>query len=87
MLWCRSSHDSLFKIGLLSNQPMLGVVLLTFILQIAVIYWQPMQTLFVTHPLSLLEFGIALGAITIILFAIEIEKWFSRRALPIGQAN
>ena len=34
----RSSRDSLFKIGLLSNKPLLGAVLLTFVLQMAVVY-------------------------------------------------
>jgi len=75
----RSNRDSLFKIGLFSNKPMLGAVLLTFILQIAVTYWKPLQTLFDTHPLTLLEFGIALGASTLIFIAVEIEKRFSRQ--------
>ena len=34
----RSSRDSLFKIGLLSNRLMVGAVLLTFVLQLALIY-------------------------------------------------
>ena len=34
----RSGKDSLFTVGLFSNKPLLGAVLLTFVLQLAVIY-------------------------------------------------
>ncbi|MBL6965732.1 MAG: cation-translocating P-type ATPase [Anaerolineales bacterium] len=83
----RSGRDSLFKIGLLSNKPMLGAVLLTFFLQIAVTYWGPLQTLFDTRPLTLFEFSIALGASMLIFVVVEIEKWFSRRALPSSKVS
>ena len=47
----RSSRDSLFKIGLFSNKALLGAVLLTFILQLAVVYLPFMQEIFKTVAL------------------------------------
>jgi Ca2+-transporting ATPase len=46
----RSNKDSLFKIGLLSNKPLLGAVSLTFLLQLAVTYLLALQMVFGTTP-------------------------------------
>ena len=48
----RSSRDSLFQIGVFSNLTMIGTVALTFALQIAVIYWPPLQQIFKTTALG-----------------------------------
>jgi magnesium-transporting ATPase (P-type) len=34
----RSEQDSFFRLGLLSNKPFLGAILLTLVLQLAVVY-------------------------------------------------
>ncbi len=78
----RSQRDSLFTIGLLSNPAMLGSVLLTFALQLAVIYVPFLQNIFDTTALSLPELLISLGAGSIVFIAIEIVKWVSRRRNP-----
>ena len=70
----RSRHSSLFQIGLLSNRYMLFAVLLTFFLQIAVIYLPFVQGFFSTIPLSLPQIGICLGLSLIVLLAVELEK-------------
>jgi Ca2+-transporting ATPase len=75
----RSDRESLFKLGLRSNQPLLGAVLLTLALQLLVIYWGPLQRVFGTEPLSLLELGVALAAATVVFWVVEIEKFFRRR--------
>jgi Ca2+-transporting ATPase len=75
----RSYRDSLFSIGLFSNKPLLGAVLLTFLLQLAVVYLPPMQDLFSITPLPPLELGISLAFSTLVFFAVEIEKAFLRR--------
>jgi P-type Ca2+ transporter type 2C len=75
----RSDHDSLFKIGLLSNKPMLGAVLLTLVMQLVVTYWGPAQTLFGTLALPPLELTISLLASTLVFWAIELEKLIKRR--------
>jgi Ca2+-transporting ATPase len=46
------SRESLFKVGLLSNKALLGAVLLTFVLQLAVVYVPFLQNLFKTNALS-----------------------------------
>jgi Ca2+-transporting ATPase len=79
VLAIRSEKESLFKIGLLSNKPLLGAVILTFGLQMATIYVPFLNPIFKTMPLDLDELFISLGLASIIFFAVEIEKWWKRR--------
>jgi Ca2+-transporting ATPase len=78
----RSDRDSLFHIGLLSNKPMLGSVLLTFVLQMMLMYWNPAQKLFGTQPLPLPELLIVLVASTLVFWAVEVEKLLKRNYEP-----
>ncbi len=75
----RTQRESLFKVGLLSNKAMLGSVLLTFVLQLAVIYLPFMNRVFNTIPLTWVELVISLGFSTLVFFSIELVKWFMRR--------
>jgi Ca2+-transporting ATPase len=75
----RSERDSLFAIGLMSNRPLLGAVLLTLGLQLAVIYTPFLNPIFKTHPLSLRELAFCLAVSSVVLFAVEIEKYLVRR--------
>jgi len=75
----RSERESLFKIGLTSNLPMLGAVLLTLTLQLLITYWGSTQSLFGIQALPLPELTISLAASTLVFWAVEIEKWFVRR--------
>jgi Ca2+-transporting ATPase len=75
----RSDRESLFKIGLLSNRPMLGAVALTFALQLSTIYVPFMQKIFKTEALSLRDLAIALALSTVVFWAVEVEKWVKRR--------
>ena len=79
VLAVRSGRESLFKIGLLTNKPLLGAVALTFVLQLAVIYWKPLQEIFSTQALSPFELALCLGLSTITFWAVEIEKYVRRR--------
>jgi len=72
----RSERDSLFKIGLFSNKSMLGAVLLTFALQMALIYVPFLQPIFNTRALSLSDLVISLLFSTVVFFGIEIRKRF-----------
>ena len=76
----RSERESLFKIGLLSNKSMLGAVLLTLALQLAVIYVPFLQSVFKTNPLTISELAISLVLSTIVFIGVEISKWLTRRA-------
>jgi Ca2+-transporting ATPase len=71
----RSSKDSLFKIGLFSNRLMVGAVMLTFVLQLALIYLPFFQRFFKTEPLSFQELFISLLASSVILITVEVYKW------------
>ncbi|MDJ0665173.1 MAG: cation-translocating P-type ATPase [Acidimicrobiia bacterium] len=83
----RSDRDSLFTQGLRSNKPLLGAVLITFVLQIMVVYWGPLQRVFGTEPLSVLNLLIALGVATVVFWAVEIEKLVGRRAREREEAS
>lgn len=79
VLAIRSERDSLFKIGIFSNKTLLGAVLLTFFLQVAVIYVPTFQRLFKTTPLTAWEFILTLLVSSVIFIAVEVEKLFKRR--------
>lgn len=81
VLAIRSDRESLFKLGLRSNVPLLGAVLLTVALQLAVIYTPFLQSLFKTEPLTLNELLICFILPVIVFIAVEIEKWLTRRGL------
>jgi Ca2+-transporting ATPase len=82
VLAIRSERESLFKLGLLSNKPLLGAVLLSFIFQMATIYVPFLNPIFKTKPLTLDELFITLGLSLIVFFAVEAEKWWKRKRLP-----
>ena len=75
----RSGRDSLFKIGLLSNRAMLGTVLLTFVLQMAVVYVPFLQNLFKTVALPPVDLVISLALSTVVFWGVELQKWLLRR--------
>ena len=83
----RSETASLFSIGLLSNLPMLGAVLFTFCLQMAVIYLPFLNQLFHTQPLPLFDLLVCIMFSSVVLFVVEIQKWLRcRHTINIGQA-
>ncbi len=75
----RSGRDSFFRTGLLSNKALIGAVLLTFVLQLAVVYVPFMQGLFKTMALSPVNLAISLVLSTVVFWGVELEKWFLRQ--------
>lgn len=75
----RSDYDSLFKIGFFSNKPLLGAVLLTFTLQMTVVYMPFLNPIFKTEPLALSELMVTLALSAVVLFVMEIEKLTRRK--------
>jgi Ca2+-transporting ATPase len=71
----RSERDSLFAVGLCSNKALLAAVVLSSMLHLAVVYLPAMQQLFHTKALSVGELSITLIASTIVLGAVEWNKW------------
>jgi Ca2+-transporting ATPase len=74
----RSERRSLFSQGLLTNVPLLGAVVLTAALQIAIVYLPGLQRVFRTQSLSAGQFGAALGLSAVVFLAVEAEKWWAR---------
>jgi P-type Ca2+ transporter type 2C len=75
----RSGDESLFKVGLISNTPLLGAVAFTFVLQLFAIYTPFFQRFLETEALPLADLAIAVALSTIIFWAVEVEKWLGRR--------
>ena len=75
----RSESVSLFRIGLFSNLPMLGAVMLTLVLQMVVVYTPALNSIFHTQPLPMFDLAVCLALSSLVLFAVEIEKWLMRR--------
>lgn len=74
----RSSRESLFRIGMFSNMPLVGAVLLTSLLQVAVVYVPFMQNIFGTVALSIRDFGVCLFVSVVMFAAVETQKWIYR---------
>ena len=80
----RSDIKSLFQQGVFGNKPLVGAVLLTFALQMAVVYVPFLQDIFRTESLTVIELLICVGLSSLIFLAVEIEKWIKRRKLNIS---
>ena len=82
VLAIRSESVSLWRLGLGTNKPLLGAVLLTFALQMATIYVPFLNPIFRTEALSGPELAICLAAALVVFIVVEIEKaWRRRRGL------
>jgi P-type Ca2+ transporter type 2C len=79
VLAIRSDREFLYKQGIFSNLPLLGVVLFTFGLQLVVIYLPFANEVFKTQPLSFRELIICIGASAVLFHAVELEKWVKSR--------
>lgn len=75
----RGDRESFFKEGFRKNRLLLLAVISTFLLQLAVIYVPFLQLTFETSALALEELALAIGLASLILFAVELEKYLRRR--------
>jgi Ca2+-transporting ATPase len=79
VLAIRSEKESLFSIGVFSNKPLIGAVLLALMLQFSITYIPFFQPIFQTESLTMNEFVLVVSASSLVFFAVEIEKLVSRR--------
>lgn len=70
----RSSHRLTLEMKPLSNPYVLASVVLTTMLQLALIYVPPLRNFFGTHVLSLTELGICMGMSMLMFVWVEMEK-------------
>lgn len=74
----RSNWNSVFSQGILGNKELVGAVLLTFGLQMAVIYIPFLQDIFSTQSLTIIELLTCIGLSSIVFWALELAKWIKR---------
>jgi Ca2+-transporting ATPase len=72
---CRSQTESLFKLGVFTNSKLLLATGISFVLQMAVVYIPPLQTVFKTEPLSLFDWVMVVGLSSMPLWAMEVFKY------------
>ena len=82
VLAIRSEQLPLWRIGLRSNLPLLGAVLLTFTLQMLLIYVPALNPIFKTEALGALELLLCLAVSSIVLLVVELEKYWRRKHGP-----
>ena len=75
----RSERESIITKGVLTNRTMLAAVLLTFVLQLAVIYIPWLQTFLQTQSLSAAELLLSLNIATLGFWIVEGQKLLLRR--------
>lgn len=56
-------------------------MIFTVLLQMAVIYVPALNHVFHTHPLPPFDLAVCLLLSSLVLFAVEIEKWLVRRGM------
>ncbi len=79
VLAIRSERESLFTQGVGSNRMLIAALLLTFVLQMAVLYVPWLNPIFKTEPLSVGELAACLALSSVVFIGVEIEKWLVRR--------
>jgi len=81
VLAIRSERESLFSQGVLSNRVLIGALVLTFALQMAVLYVPWLNPVFRTAPLSPGELAACLALSSVVFIGVEIEKALVRRGM------
>jgi P-type Ca2+ transporter type 2C len=74
----RSDYELIHKKGFFTNKLLIGAILLTFLLQMTIIYLPFANEFFKTQPLSLNELLICIGIACLVFIAVEIEKLIKR---------
>ncbi len=75
----RSDTDSLFKIGFLTNKPLIAAIVSMSSLQLMAVYVPFLNQVFSTEPLTMKELALTLALSSVVFFAVEIEKLVKRR--------
>jgi Ca2+-transporting ATPase len=75
----RSEHESFFTLGWRTNKPLAGAVVLTVVVQLAIVYVPVLQGVFDTDALGPAELATVLVASTVVFAAVEAQKWVLRR--------
>ena len=79
VLAIRSETESLVHLGLGTNRFLLGTVVVSVALHLAIVYLPGVQAAFGTQPLSVHALLVAVSLSLVVLVGVEIEKWATRR--------
>jgi magnesium-transporting ATPase (P-type) len=87
----RSEYQSVFTISPFSNPFLLYALIGAMLAHIAVIYWGPLQWVFRTAPLSVMDWvwliSIALSVIVVVELDKALRRWRKRRAQARAEAT
>ncbi|MCX5692454.1 MAG: calcium-transporting P-type ATPase, PMR1-type [Candidatus Omnitrophica bacterium] len=72
---CRNNRESIFKIGFLTNKKLILATLISFSLQMLVVYQPFLQTIFKTEPLGTFDWAFVILISSFPLWAMEIAKF------------
>ncbi len=75
----RTDRESVFRVGVLSNPRLVVAECLSVAMMAAISYWPPLQAVFNTAPLSLLDWAVLVAFGALLLAAEETRKWRRRR--------
>ena len=75
----RSERLSIWKLGVRGNPALFYAVVAAFGLQMATLYVPAMNRIFHTVPLSWRELAVCVAVSSVVMFAVEGEKWMQRR--------
>jgi P-type Ca2+ transporter type 2C len=79
VLAIQSERTSIYKTGLFKNLYLLGSVLLTFLLQLVILYIPFFNEVFHTKPLTLAEMLICISIAFLVFNLVEVEKYYQGR--------
>ncbi|MBD0377003.1 MAG: cation transporting ATPase C-terminal domain-containing protein, partial [Flavisolibacter sp.] len=75
----RSENRYVFRHGFFRNKPLLGAILLTIVLQLALIYTPTLQELFSLKPLTVFELFICILLSSFVFHGVELEKYIRNK--------
>jgi P-type Ca2+ transporter type 2C len=77
----RSEHASAFSLGLASNRPLAVVIVLTAIVQVAMVYVPFTAAVFDLQPLDAAQLALVIAVSPTAFVAVELGKWVDRRRM------
>ena len=80
-----STSDSLFKINFLTNKLLVAAIAGMSVLQLTAVHAPFMNPIFSTAPLTMQELALTLALASVVLFVVEIDKWWKRRKAKRNQ--
>jgi sodium/potassium-transporting ATPase subunit alpha len=81
---CRSSSESIFRLGFLTNRLIFAGIAVELILQLFIVYNPFGNRIFATYPISINAWLVLLPFAPILFFSEELRKFLARRTHHIG---